>query len=292
MVDPAEPVIDEALLNYLAGRWQAHHNDTVSTWRAMTTLERRLCRLAAFHGWHVGLAYAAACRAAGVGEYGQVPIPRDRQIMEMVQAPCVARISRLLKPWRARRRDIRRADRLACEVGIMAFVRGTIWGREDETERDSGQVLFEVIGACRAYTSDRHYQVIQNLQRNNIQRRRRAAADRDRRRPAMEQNRFTAHIDVTNSAMCDVGVYRMQIVGVDQGNALGDDLIAEWDMTGDPAVFAAELPYPRGHHNHEEIMDAAEEALRGDGWTVTRDSAEDEWWTPTDTGYVADVDRT
>lgn len=102
---------------------------------------------------------------------------------------------------------------------------------------------------------------------------------------------FSAWIDVINGDMCDVGVYRMEIVGWREATSRYDPPIPEWAMVGGPAVFQAELPYPRDHENHEEIMDAAEDALRCGGWVVTRESDGDEWWEPTDTGYAAVVDR-
>lgn len=166
-----DPARDEQLLAYFAAREQSRLNDTVSTWRAMTTLERRLTRLVAFYGWHVGLAHGQACRAAGWPAHANMPIPPDRTIMEMVQSTCTARLARMLKRWPTSR-DARRARRLACEVGVMAFVRGVMWGRPGEGERDSFDILFEVIAACRAFTSDRHYQVIQHLQQTNASRRR------------------------------------------------------------------------------------------------------------------------
>lgn len=172
-----DPLRDEALLRYFAQREQARFDDTVSTWRAMTTLERRLARLMAFYGWHVGLAHGAGSRAAGWPGHGTAPIPRDGLIMEMVQSCCTGRLTRLLKRWPTNR-DARRARRLACEVAIMAFVRGAMWGRPGEGERNSFQILFEVIAACRSYTSDRHYQVIQHLEHTNARRRRARAARR------------------------------------------------------------------------------------------------------------------
>jgi hypothetical protein len=150
-LDPAlNPALERQLLDYFATRAQQRGRAVYATWASMTTLERRLVRLAAATGYHAGLYYfAKPLIASGVNRIDvQVP-PRDQIMIDMIYGLCGPQMLRILRNhW-----PTRRARKLTREAAVMAFVLGATHGpfRDENTPLTSGQVVSEVIEHCRSF---------------------------------------------------------------------------------------------------------------------------------------------